>query len=70
MVENLKLQALAIGSLPHSNPDDAMKLVEKDFSQIPFYPQLANVNKNEDMLYQYLEGMPGFQSEQSFVLDL
>ena len=58
--ESLKLQALAIGSLPHNNLEDAMLLVEKDFSEIPFFPQLANISKNEDMTFQFLEGLPSF----------
>ncbi len=57
---DLKLQALAIGSLPHNNLDNAMLLVKKDFSEIPFFPQLTNINKNEDMIIQILEGLPSF----------
>mgnify|MGYP000783492793 CR=1 FL=1 len=57
---NLKLQSLAIGSLPHNDVNKAMLLVEKDFSQIPFFPQLANISKNEDMIIQILEGLPSF----------
>lgn len=57
---NLKLQDLAIGSLPHNNLEDAMNVVKKDFSNIPFWPQLANINKNEDMIIQFLEGLPSF----------
>lgn len=56
----LRLEALAIGSLPHNDVKSAMKLVEKDFRDIPFFPQLANVNRNEDMIFQFLEGMPSF----------
>lgn len=59
---DLKLHALAIGSLPHNNLDNAMLLVKKDFSEIPFFPQLTNINKNEDMIIQILEGMPSFFS--------
>ena len=68
---NLKLQALAIGSLPHNNLDDAMSLVRKDFSEIPFFPQLANISKNEDMIIQFLEGMPSFfaSNQDEFRLD-
>lgn len=57
---NLKLQALAIGSLPHSDLTKAMNVVKKDFPQIPFFPQLKNINKNEDMIIQFLEGLPSF----------
>lgn len=57
---NLKFQALAIGSLPHNDVNKAMLLVKKDFSNIPFFPQLANISKNEDMIIQFLEGLPSF----------
>lgn len=57
---NLKLQALAIGSLPSDCLVNAMLLVRRDFSGIPFFPQLANINKNEDMTFQFLEGLPSF----------
>ena len=52
------MECLAIGSLPYDNPKDAMTQVQNYFSKIPFWPQLANVSKNEDMTYQFLEGMP------------
>lgn len=69
---NLKLQALAIGSLPHKNLDEAMMLVKKDFKSIPFFPQLASINKNEDMIIQFLEGLPSFFSDniEKFAFDL
>ena len=56
---NLELNCMAIGSLPHKEVEEAMKLVEENFSQIPFWPQLAKLNKNEDMILQFLENMPG-----------
>ena len=37
-----------------------MNVVKKDFPQIPFFPQLKNINKNEDMIIQFLEGLPSF----------
>ena len=33
-LSNLKLQALAIGSLPHNTVESAMEVVKKDFSEI------------------------------------
>lgn len=69
-LSNLKLQALAIGSLPHNTVESAMKVVKKDFSEIPFYPQLSNINRNEDMTIQFLEGLPSFlPSNESFEID-
>ena len=70
-ISNLKLQALAIGSLPHDNVEEAMLLVKKDFSEIPFFPQLANINKSEDMTFQFMEGLPSFlfSKMENFYLD-
>ena len=59
-LSKLKLNCLAIGSLPHDNLNKAMSLVEECFRNIPFWPQLAKVNKNEDMIIQFLENMPSF----------
>ena len=71
MKNDLKLQPLGIGSLPHKNPEEAMRVVEQNFSQIPFFPQLANVSRNEDMMIQFLEGLPSYNVNKSenFVLD-
>lgn len=63
MVENfskLSLECLAIGSLPHNNLEKAMEIVKNNFINIPFWPQLAKINKNEDMIVQFLENMPSF----------
>ncbi len=69
-LSNLKLQALAIGSLPHNTVESAMEVVKKDFSEIPFYPQLSNINRNEDMTIQFLDGLPSFlPSNESFEID-
>ncbi len=61
----LKLESMAIGSLPHKNLDDAMRIVENNFPKIPFWPQLAKLNKNEDMIVQFLERLPGIVIEDS-----
>lgn len=56
---DLTLNCMAIGSLPYENVGIAMEAVEACFSKIPFWPQLAKLNKNEDMIFQFLEKMPG-----------
>lgn len=70
-MKSLKLRPIGIGSLPHKDIQKAMNIVEKDFGEIPFFPQLKNINKNEDMIIQFLEGMPSFFSEKpaKFVID-
>lgn len=63
MEKDLSLECMAIGSLPHKDVESAMKIVEKNLSCIPFWPQLAKLNKNEDMIVQFLENMPGITTE-------
>lgn len=64
------LECLAIGSLPYNNVQDAMEAVENYFTEIPFWPQLVKVNKNEDMTFQFLEGMPSFDNSEDFSFDI
>jgi len=60
---NLTLKCMAIGSLPHKSVEEAMQLVEENFAEIPFWPQLPKHNKNEDMIIQFLENFPGLVIE-------
>ena len=69
MYEDLKLKPIAIGSLPHSNVEKAMNVVSENFGEIPFFPQLSNVSKYEDMIVQFLEGFPGANKENDFVVN-
>ena len=72
MYQDLKLQPLAIGSLPHKDVNSAIELIKKDFKYIPFVPQLININKNEDMTFQFMEGFPSFNPDKpdEFILNL
>lgn len=63
------MECLAIGSLPYDNTEKAIKLVKEHFNNIPFWPQLAKVSKNEDMTIQFLEGMPSFFASEDFRFD-
>ena len=46
-----------IGSLPHTNPDEACRFVMQCFD-VPFWPQLPKISFRESMVAQYSEGMP------------
>src|SRR5574344_207538 len=56
---------MAIGSLPHDNVSDAMSVVKNNFGLLPFWPQLVKINRNEDMIVQFLEGLPGLAYNES-----
>jgi len=62
MASELTLECLAIGSLPCDNLDKAMEIVKKDFGNIPFWPQLTNISKKEDMIAQFSDDMSSFYS--------
>lgn len=63
------MECLAIGSLPYKTPEEALEIVKNNFQNIPFWPQLAKVSKNEDMTIQFLEGMPSFFASEDFRFD-
>jgi hypothetical protein len=50
--------ATAIGSLPHSNPEDAVKVVLANIPDAPIWPQLPSTGMNEQMEVQYSENLP------------
>ncbi len=49
-----------IGSLPHTDPEEACGLVLATFD-IPFWPQLPKLSFRESMIPQFSEGMPFFK---------
>ena len=48
-----------IGSMPHTDPDEACSLILKYLPDIPFWPQLPHRSPEEDMVVQFSEGFPG-----------
>lgn len=46
-----------IGSLPHTDPEEACRLVQEIFD-IPFWPQLPELSFHESMITQFSEGIP------------
>ncbi|MEI6518975.1 MAG: hypothetical protein WCO98_02865 [bacterium] len=53
-----KCTATAIGSLPHSKPEDAVRVVLENIPDAPIWPQLPALGMNEQMEMQYSEGIP------------
>jgi methionine synthase II (cobalamin-independent) len=49
-----------IGSLPHTGPDEACRLVFETFD-MPFWPQLPGLSFRESMIPQFSEGMPSLR---------
>ncbi len=50
--------ATAIGSLPHKDPAQAVKVVLENIPNAPIWPQLPANGLHEQMEIQYSEGMP------------
>ncbi len=55
--------ATAIGSLPHTDPQEACSLVLTHLTDIPIWPQLPRRSFLENMYVQYSEGFPGVMLE-------
>jgi len=53
-----------IGSLPHRDPEEAVRFVFRYLERIPHWPQLPKRDKKEEMTRQFLEGMPGIREEE------
>jgi len=49
----------AIGSMPHTDPDEACSIVMKHLPDIPVWPQLPRRSVAENMVVQNSEGFPG-----------
>jgi methionine synthase II (cobalamin-independent) len=55
--------ATMVGSMPHRDRDKVIDLVLREFPEVPVWPQLS-VFPSEQMMNQYLEGLPGMRSEE------
>lgn len=53
----------AIGSLPHREAGEAVRFVLEHLPVIPHWPQLPQRSPLEDMVHQFLEGMPGLRED-------
>lgn len=51
--------AMAVGSMPHTCPREAMDLVMATTPEIPAWPQLPRRSYLENMYVQFTEGLPG-----------
>lgn len=53
--------AIAIGSLPHADPERAVRVMLDTFDEVPAWPQLPGLGFRENMYAQYSQGMPGIR---------
>ncbi len=56
-------RATGIGSVPFTSVHDAYENILKNFSIIPFWPQLPKLRRSEEMNFQYLDSFPGLSSD-------
>lgn len=48
-----------IGSMPHSNAQEACNVILENFNKIPFWPQLPKLGFKENMYVQFAYDLPG-----------
>ena len=67
MSENTRFGCLPtmIGSMPHTNPDDACSVVLRHLPAVPAWPQLPRRTPKENMYAQFSDGFPGVVLEDS-----
>jgi methionine synthase II (cobalamin-independent) len=56
---------IAIGSLPHTDPELACRLMLEAFPEVAAWPQLPRLGFRENMYAQYSEGLPGIKVDDS-----
>jgi methionine synthase II (cobalamin-independent) len=54
--------ATLVGSMPHKNRQDVISFILNHLTEVPLWPQLP-VYPYEQMMNQYLEGLPGYDAE-------
>ncbi len=54
----------AVGSLPHTNSQDAVELITSNLKNAPHPPQLSRLSPKEQMWIQFTEGLPCFHIDQ------
>ncbi|MBM3128680.1 MAG: methionine synthase [Chloroflexi bacterium] len=55
--------ATGVGSLPHSDPRDALRVTLENFSALPYWPQLPKRDFRENMYAQFSENLVGVQMD-------
>ncbi len=58
----------AIGSMPHTNPDEACSIIMRYLPDIPIWPQLPKRSPKENMIVQFSEGFPGVVTQGDRIL--
>lgn len=57
-MKEIKVLITGIGSLPHQDPTEALDLIFKYTSRVPFWPQLPKRDIREGMIAQFSENLP------------
>jgi hypothetical protein len=63
MKEGFHFMTTGVGSLPHQDPEGACEVVFSNMPEAPHWPQLPKLGPQEDMINQFLDGMPGLVEE-------
>ena len=55
---DLECKACGIGSVPHTDTDSITELIMNKAKDLPYWPQMENVDYREGMMVQYSENLP------------
>lgn len=64
MTAEIKFQSLMVGSMPQTEPRQALDVLERYPTSIPTWPQLPKRSFKETMVPQYSEGFPGIRVDE------
>lgn len=56
---------ISIGSLPHTDPETACRVMLQAFPEVAAWPQLPKLGFRENMYAQYSEGLPGIRLDEA-----
>jgi hypothetical protein len=59
------LAATGIGSVPFTDPQEAVNLIVESLPEIPFWPQMVRLGYREEMVPQAVRGLPGLKIDEA-----
>ena len=65
MVSFAPLAATGVGSVPFTDPQEAVNLIMESLPEMPFWPQMVRLGYREEMVPQAVRGLPALKIDES-----